>query len=85
MCFLALFNPSFIKQLSLKFKKHLCCRSKNNNSNDEENNKNINELFELEEHIDAELLKILNDVHKFKNNLYNFKKHKRVYWSNYDN
>ena len=39
----------------------------------------------MEENIDSELIKLINDVHKFISELYNYKKHKRVYWSNYDN
>lgn len=83
MCFLALLNPSLIKQVSLKVKRHLCCRSKNNDK--DENNKKLKELLELEEHIDTELVKVLNDIHKFKNQLHSYKKQNRTYWSSYDN
>lgn len=83
MCFLACIIPSLIKQMTLKLKKKLCCFSKDD-KNDEIKNK-LKELNDMEENIDSELIKLINDVHKFKSELYNYKKHKRVYWSNYDN
>ena len=59
MCFLACIIPTLIKKL--------CCFSKDD-KNDEIKNK-LKELNDMEENIDSELFKLINDVHKFKSEL----------------
>ena len=69
MCFLALCNLEVIKNLTLKFKRHLCCRSSKN-----EFKEKLEELFKLEAEIDTEMHKLHDSIHKFKNELYDYRK-----------
>ena len=70
MFFLHFCNLDVIKNLTLKFKRHLCCCSSKN----DENKKKLEELFKLEENIDTEMHKLHDSIHKFKNETYNLRK-----------
>ena len=71
MCFLALCNLEVIKNLTLKFKRHLCCRPSKNVFNEK-----LEELFKLEAEIDTEMHKLHDSIHKFKNELDDSRKKK---------
>ena len=70
ICVLTLCNLEVIKNLTLKFKRHLCCCSSKN----DENKKKLEELFKLEENTDTEIHKLHDSILKFKNEIYNFRK-----------
>jgi len=69
MCFLALLNLSLVKKVSLKIKEFCCCCSSKDDSKEK-----LKVLFQLEEEIDEEMHKIHDSVHKFKNELYQYRK-----------